>query len=50
MRGTIVEREIKRSLENGVRIEYEFYILLTNSAGLPSVILVFRDLTNRENR
>ena len=57
VRGTVVEREIKRSLESGVRIEYEFLYPpnqhLYQVQGYPSpegVILVFRDLTSRENR
>jgi PAS domain-containing protein len=57
VRGTIVEREIKRSLANGVRIEYEFLYPpnqhLYHVQGYPStegVILVFRDLTSRANQ
>jgi PAS domain S-box-containing protein len=55
--GTVVEREIKRALANGVRIEYEFLYPpnqhLYQVQGYPSpegVILVFRDLTSRENQ
>ena len=55
--GTVVEREIKRSLETEVRIEYEFFYPpnqhLYQVQGYPSpegVILVFRDLTSREKQ
>lgn len=55
VKGTIVEKEIKRSLENGVRIEYEFWFPTDKHwyevQGYPStegVILVFRDITNRK--
>ena len=55
LRGTIVEKEIRRALENGVRIHYE-YLFPTDQRwyevqGYPSaegVILLFRDITDRK--
>src|SRR6478672_4588950 len=55
LRGTIVEKEIRRALENGVRIQYE-YLFPTDQRwyevqGYPSaegVILLFRDITDRK--
>ena len=55
LRGTIVEKEIRRALENGVRIHYE-YLFPTDRRwyevqGYPSaegVILLFRDITDRK--
>jgi|SRR5690348_14588504 PAS domain S-box-containing protein len=55
LRGTVVEREIKRALESEVMIEYEFVYPpnqhLYEAQGYPSaegIILVFRDLTSRQ--
>ena len=55
VKGTVVEKEIKRALENGVRIEYEFLYPPDQRwyevQGYPSpegVILVVRDITNRK--
>lgn len=53
VKGTIVEREIKRALENGVQIEYEFlyppnqHLYQVQVCPSPEgVILVFRDLAS----